>query len=328
MILIDNTISNKPQFNLALEEAILRQKDDMNDYLLIYFNEPSVVIGRHQNVYEEVNLAYCYENNIPVFRRISGGGAVYHDLGNLNFSYINKKSSKLFNNYHPFLEPIVKALNEMGVMVKVNDRNDIILQENKISGSAQFTTKDRMLTHGTLLYNASLINAQNTLNVSISSFYQSKSKKSYRSSIANIVDYFHPFESANHFKNELITLLQKGGVIEKRDVIGDILLQNAQKLIKERYGNWNWNYGRSPACLFERNVDLLHGNVTISCEIQHGIFEKFSIKSDFIASNQLSVIEKLFRGQRNDIITIKGIVSKINKMGVESINWFKLLTEK
>ena len=154
--LIDNRNNTEPSINLALEEYAIRYLDISDDYVLLYQNNPAVILGRHQNLWEELNLNFIQKNNISINRRISGGGTVYHDLGNLNYSFITKFEKFKFNNYKFFTEPILTALHSLHIKAKLNSRNDIVIGHKKISGNAQFTSKDRMVSHGTLLYQSNL----------------------------------------------------------------------------------------------------------------------------------------------------------------------------
>src|SRR5690554_2341039 len=160
MIFIDNEGNNDPHLNLALEEYIVRNFKD-KDYLLFYINEPSIIIGRNQNTLEEINQSYVEENGIHVVRRISGGGAVYHDLGNLNFSFITNYDKKSLNNFRKFTEPIINVLQSLEVNAELKGRNDIVADGRKISGNAQFSTAKRMFSHGTLLFDSNLSEVAN-----------------------------------------------------------------------------------------------------------------------------------------------------------------------
>ncbi len=135
------------RINLAVEEFILNNLNvNEEDYFLFYINGPSIIVGKNQNTNEEVNLKYVEENGIHVVRRLSGGGAVYHDEGNLNFSFLTKDDGDSFNNYKKFTEPVVQALHKLGVEAELSGRNDIHVGSRKISGNAQFTTKGRMFS--------------------------------------------------------------------------------------------------------------------------------------------------------------------------------------
>lgn len=154
-------------------------------YLLFYINSPSIIIGKHQNTIEEINQEYVKDNNIQVVRRLSGGGAVYHDLGNLNFSFITKDDGQSFHNFLKFTQPVIDYLKSMGVNAELSGRNDLQVGEQKISGNAQFSTRGRMFSHGTLMFDLNLDDVQASLNVNPEKF-KSKSTKSVRSRVANI----------------------------------------------------------------------------------------------------------------------------------------------
>ena len=154
--LIDNNNVTDPCINLSLEEFCVRNLDMKDDYLLFYINEPSIIIGKHQNTIEEINMKYVKDNNINVVRRISGGGTVYHDKGNLNFSFMTRHSQKSIHNFKLFTDPVIRVLNQLGVKAILNGRNDITVEGRKISGNAQFTDTRSMFSHGTLLFDSDI----------------------------------------------------------------------------------------------------------------------------------------------------------------------------
>src|SRR5690554_1895283 len=180
--------STDPRYNLALEEYVLKYLDTTEDIILLWQNEPSVIIGRNQNTTEEINATYIKEHNIHVVRRISGGGAVYHDFGNLNFTFVTNNLRENLNNYRKFTEPVIQALNELGVPAEFSGRNDIVVEGKKISGNAQSYHKNRMFHHGTILFNANLEMVAKVLQVSADKI-ASKGIKSNRSRVTNILPY-------------------------------------------------------------------------------------------------------------------------------------------
>lgn len=139
--------SNDPYFNMALDEYVVKHLDRSDDYFYFYQNRPTVVIGRNQNTIEEVNSEYVKNHDITVVRRMSGGGAVYHDLGNINFSFVVDYRKEDFNSIERFAKAIIKALGKFGVDAEFSGRNDISIAGKKFSGNAQYVTKKRILHH-------------------------------------------------------------------------------------------------------------------------------------------------------------------------------------
>ena len=156
MLYVSNLDHTDARMNLALDEYLIRHKHEDEDLLLFYVNAPSIIIGRHQNTVEEINADFVREQNIRVVRRVSGGGAVYHDLGNLNFSIITDYRPDRVNRYDEFTRPVVEVLRELGVPAELSGRNDIIADGRKISGNAQFVGGGKMLSHGTVLIDSNL----------------------------------------------------------------------------------------------------------------------------------------------------------------------------
>lgn len=189
MYFVDNKGITDPRINLAIEEYLLKTMDvDQNPFLLFYINEPSIIIGKNQNTAEEINTDYVDSNGIHVVRRLSGGGAVYHDHGNLNFSFITKDDGNSFRDFRKFTEPVVKALQDMGVNAELSGRNDLLAEGRKISGNAQFATRGRMFSHGTLLFDTKMDEVVSALKVNKEKI-ESKGIKSIRSRVANISEF-------------------------------------------------------------------------------------------------------------------------------------------
>ena len=188
MRLIFNNDQTDPAMNLALEEYCVRNLDMSEPYLLLYVNDPSVIIGKHQNALAEINQPFIKENNIPVYRRISGGGAVFHDHGNLNYSFLNRFEPGQMLEFTELTRPILQALQAMGVPAELNDRNDIVADGRKISGTAQFTTVRSMFSHGTLLFDSDLPALRKALDAGK---YTSRSRgvRSIPSPVANIREF-------------------------------------------------------------------------------------------------------------------------------------------
>lgn len=210
MYFIDNKGITDPRINLAIEEYILRNMDiEQDDFLLFYINQPSIIIGKNQNTIEEINTDYVEDNNIIVVRRLSGGGAVYHDLGNLNFSFLTKDDGDSFHNYKKFTQPVVDALAKLGVNAELSGRNDILAEGRKVSGNAQYTTRGRMFSHGTLMFDTDIDQVVSALKVKKDKI-ESKGIKSVRSRVANISEFLTEKISVEQFRMEILKSIFDG----------------------------------------------------------------------------------------------------------------------
>ncbi|MCY0881875.1 MAG: lipoate--protein ligase, partial [Firmicutes bacterium] len=189
-----------PRYNLALEEFLTREMDPHEDYLLLWQNRPMAVVGRYQNTAEEINQLYVKEHHIMVVRRLSGGGSIYQDLGNLNFSMIVSIEQNAFNDFRSFTLPIIQALDEFGVKAELSSRNDLTVDGRKFSGNAQYRTGTRLLHHGTLLFDSDLDVVGQALNVRQDKI-ASKGIKSVRSRVTNLKPYLPPGTTLQDFSN-------------------------------------------------------------------------------------------------------------------------------
>lgn len=249
--IVDNGGNRDPWFNLALEEHVLRTSPDNLTLLFIYVNNPSVIIGRNQNPWQEVNLSFAEQENIPVIRRISGGGTVFHDTGNVNFSFIQKFSDKSFNKYSEFTAPVIKYLNTISIPAALNERNDIVAVDKKISGNAQFTSRNMMLSHGTLLVNSDL----NTLGDSLKIkhlFFESKSTKSTRSTVTSLSEYSGKYITVEEVIEGVKEIIKYQGGLEIRPLT-DEDIKAVNKLTDEKYKSFEWTYGRTHDFTVENN---------------------------------------------------------------------------
>jgi len=245
MLFIDNKGITDPRINLAIEEYCVKNLDINETYLLFYINEPSIIIGKNQNTVEEINADYVKEKGIHVVRRLSGGGAVYHDLGNLNFSFITKDDGDSFSNFKKFTEPVTKALSKLGVNAELSGRNDILAEGRKISGNAQFSTKGRMFSHGTLLFDSEIDHVVSALKVKMDKI-QSKGIKSIRSRVANITEFLNEEMTTEEFRQLLLETIFEGETEIPTYELTENDWKEIHKLSEERYQNWDWNYGKSP----------------------------------------------------------------------------------
>lgn len=298
MLFIDNKGITDPRINLAIEEYALKCLDLSDSYLLFYINEPSIIIGKNQNTIEEINTGYVEEQNIHVVRRLSGGGAVYHDKGNLNFSFITKDDGESFHNFKKFTEPVVQALAKLGVKAEMSGRNDIIANDGrKISGNAQFSTKGRMFSHGTLLFDSEIDSVVSALRVRKDKI-ESKGIKSVRSRVANISEYLEEKITVEQFREVLLQNIFDGIDPIPTYELKEKDWEKINEISKERYQNWDWNYGKSPKFNYQHSHRFPVGQIDVRLEVQKGTIENCKIYGDFFGVGDVEEIEQALIGIR------------------------------
>lgn len=295
MKLISNT-SNDPTINLALEEYCVRNLNVENEmYLLFYINQPSIIIGKHQNTIEEINKEYVDAKGIKVVRRISGGGAVYHDFGNLNFSFITKYSPEFFHNFEKFTKPVVETLREMGVNAELGGRNDITVDGRKISGNAQFTNLKSMFSHGTLLLNSHIEDVVQALNVKLDKI-ESKGIKSVRSRVANISEFLKEELSVEEFREKIIKNVFKEYETVPTYELSDAEWETVNKLSESKYKTWEWNFGRSPEFNIQKVNRFDFGQVDARIFVKEGKIKNIKFFGDFLGYGDSADVEKKLEG--------------------------------
>ncbi|MEH6888854.1 lipoate--protein ligase [Bacillus sp. JJ864] len=296
MLFIDNKGITDPTINLAIEEYCVKNLDINETYLLFYINEPSIIIGKNQNTVEEINADYVREKGIRIVRRLSGGGAVYHDLGNLNFSFITKDDGDSFHNFKKFTEPVTVALGKLGINAELSGRNDILAEGRKISGNAQFLTKGRMFSHGTLLFDSEIDHVVSALNVKLDKI-QSKGIKSIRSRVANIAEFLSEKITIAEFKQLLLENIFEGESEIPTYELTEEDWKEIHKISEERYRNWDWNYGKSPKFNLQHSHRFPVGQVDVRLEVQKGVVSECKIYGDFFGVEDVRDIEERLSGK-------------------------------
>ena len=309
MIFVDNEKQYDPRINLAIEEHLVRNVNIGSDILLFYINQPSIIIGRNQNTLEEINYPYVEDNNIIVVRRLSGGGAVYHDHGNLNFSFINANGRDYLHNFKKFTMPVVKVLNSMGVPAEMNGRNDIVVEERKISGNAQYAIGPKLVSHGTLLFNSDLNQVSEALNVKVEKI-ESKGIKSVRSRVANISEYLskpmHIMEFRERVKDGILSEANNG---EYNLTIQD--WKEIKRISHDRYQQWEWNFGRSPKFNIQKTQRFSFGQIDARIEVHNGEIQQIKIFGDYLGLLDVSDVELKLIGVRYDKIHLQEALENI-----------------
>lgn len=312
MYFVDNKGITDPRINLAIEEFVLRNMDiEKDDYLLFYINQPSIIIGKNQNTIEEINTDYVEDNGIIVVRRLSGGGAVYHDLNNLNFSFLTKDDGNSFHNYKKFTQPVVDALEKLGVNAELSGRNDILAEGRKVSGNAQYSTRGRMFSHGTLLFKTDVDAVASSLKVKKDKI-ESKGIKSIRSRVGNISDYLKEPMTIEEFRTEILRSIFGGEENIKYYELTEEDWKKIHEISEERYQKWEWNYGKSPRFNIQKTNRFPSGGIDIRLEVNKGIIEEIKIFGDFFGVGDVADIEKLLVGVKYDRTSIAEAIDAID----------------
>lgn len=312
MYFIDNKGITDPRINLAIEEYVLKKMDiEKDDYLLFYINQPSIIIGKNQNTVEEINTDYVEENGILVVRRLSGGGAVYHDLNNLNFSFLTKDDGNSFSNYKKFTQPVVDALAKLGVNAELSGRNDILAEGKKVSGNAQYSTRGRMFSHGTLMFNLDIDAVVNSLRVKQDKI-ESKGIKSVRSRVTNILDLLPEKITVEQFRMEILKSIFGGEENIQYYELTDEDWENIHEISKNRYQLWEWNYGKSPRFNIQKTQRFPSGGLDIRLDVNKGIIEEAKIFGDFFGIGEVEEVAQLLVGTKYDRTAIAEKLKEID----------------
>jgi lipoate-protein ligase A len=274
-------------YNLAAEEYIFASLDREQEYVLLWQNKNAVVVGKHQNTIEEINTDYVKEHDVQVVRRLTGGGAVYHDLGNLNYSFIVSAPTRMYN-FRELGQPIADTLIRLGVNVEFSGRNDLVIDGKKISGSAQFARGGRILHHGTLLFHSDLDRISQVLRVKDDKI-SSKGIKSVRSRVTNIGEYL-PGITVGAFQSHLEeTLLDRNLTVYEFSEADTTAIS---ALRDSKYATWEWNYGYSPEYDIKKERRFANGGLSIYIKVQKGLIQTISIRGDFFGDSEIGEIEK------------------------------------
>lgn len=316
MIFVPNE-NHDPRVNLAIEQFLLQEMPLDEPILLFYINEPSIIIGRNQNTIEEINRDYVEEQGIHVVRRLSGGGAVYHDLGNLNFSFIMPDDGNSFRDFAKVTQPIIQALHELGVTgAELKGRNDLVIDGMKFSGNAMYATSGRMFAHGTIMFDSDINEVVNALKVKKDKI-ESKGIKSIRSRVTNIKPFLPEDKqemTTEEFRQEI--LLKIFGVESEADIKEYQLTkadwEKINQISEDYYRNWNWNYGKSPDFNFSRQKRFPIGSIEVHLDVADGLIDDAKIYGDFFGLGNIADVEQALIGQKYEKASLEKMVDTID----------------
>lgn len=294
------TGSTDPAYNLAFEETVLNRRRE-GAILILWQNDNTVVIGQNQNAEAEIDRAFVEAHGIHVVRRMTGGGAVYHDLGNLNYSFITDVEDAEKLTLERFTRPIVEALRGLGLEAEASGRNDILVEGRKVSGTAQRLLHDRVLHHGTLLFDANPDMIAGALRADPAKF-QSKSTQSVRSRVGNIRSMLKTDMDLPAFWDYLKGFL--GGGQLTPDALTETELAEVQRLKAEKYDTWEWNFGRSPQFSVRRKRKWDGGILEVGANVAEGRITEIRFYGDFLSLCPLEPLEADLTGcpfRREDV---------------------------
>ncbi len=310
MIYIVNTSTN-PAYNIALEEYCFKKLLHHDKIFILWINEPSIIVGKHQNTIEEINAEFVKENSIHVVRRISGGGAVYHDLNNLNYTIISNEEKSDFD-FKTFSEPVIDTLGELGVKAEFTGRNDLVIDGKKICGNAQAYIKGRVMHHGCLLFDTDLTVLSQALEVP-KDVIESKSIKSVRSAVDNILSHLPEKISVNEFADKLLAHMKSKFPEMKEYVFSEEELAEIKKTQNEKFGTWKWNYGYSPNFNITRNSRFTAGKIQVKADIENSVINGIRFYGTFFGKNSdLSEVENALAGINYTPETVRLVLSQID----------------
>ncbi|SCI24926.1 MULTISPECIES: lipoate--protein ligase [unclassified Romboutsia] len=307
MLLIYNDNTN-PYFNLAMEEYLLKNTNE--DLFILWRNKPSIIVGKNQNTLSEINIDYVKDNSIPVVRRLSGGGAVFHDLGNINFTFIscNKNS---FSDFKKFTQPIIDLLKTLGLNAEFSGRNDLLIDGKKFSGNAQYNYKNKVMHHGTLLFSSQISDLSDALKVKSIKF-EGKGIKSVKSRVTNISSHLNEDIDILEFKNLLMNYIYS---ISSNNTFYNLTKDDIEKienLVEEKYSTWEWNFGNSPKYSLLNELKYPGGNIEFNLEVEKGFITRIKFFGDFFGKDDISTLEVLLCGVRHEEQSLRDIFSHIN----------------
>ena len=297
-----------PYYNMAFDEYCLENLPLDEPVFYLWQNRPAVIVGMNQEINTEVNLDYLEKNGIALVRRVTGGGAVYHDLGNLNYTIVGR-SEDLERDYPEYAGLMMKALQKLGVPATLSGRNDILVKGKKVSGFAKRVCRNRLMVHGTLMFDVDLDKLTHVLNPSATKL-QSKGIASVRSRVANLREYLPEIADIQSFSQRLDEILSCR-YADTEYKFSDEELAHIQKLTDEKFATWEWNYGRSPKATLTYSARLACGTVEVHLTLKENRIASCRFGGDFLGNHPASEVENALQGVVYEANAIRECLSQM-----------------
>ncbi len=299
--------STDPYLNLATEEYLL--KKDAGDFFLTWRSQRAVVVGKHQNALAEIDHRYVRENRVHVARRLSGGGTVFHDEGNLNFTFIRTVERTEDINYQSFTQLMIGVLGELGLQAHAGPHQSIFLGQEKISGSADHVHKLRLMHHGTLLFNSRLDRLKNALKVDLSRF-EDKAIQSNRSEVTNISDHLQTPMTMEAFAAFIFDRVSRTFPDCRVTELSEADLEAIRQLRNEKYGQWDWIYGYSPKYQYRNEISIPGKKISFTLLVEKGRITESRWEGD-LPETLASLLASTLRSQKHDYETLQPLLAAL-----------------
>lgn len=306
---IINTNTN-PYFNLALDEYAMKHIDEKEDFFFLWQNEPAVIIGKNQTTIEEVNMKVVTEQGIKVARRVSGGGAVYHDFGNLNFTFIINVDDPKKVNFKKYVQPMIDALNSLGIKAYASGRNDILIDGLKMSGNAQRFANGKLMHHGTIMFDVNIEDLVTALTVDESKII-SKGVKSVRSRVTNIKEHLPEGTTLEMFWEQLHYYLSNKGQ-DSEIVLEPKQIEEIEYIASTRFASWDWIFGKSPEFELKNSKRFTGGKVECLLKVDEGTISEIRFLGDYLGVYDVVYVEEILKGIKYEEDKVKKVLDSIS----------------